>query len=178
VLIERRAYQSPRAGRGAAARYQPHRDKRRFRWYGFYRLPEEYGGKVISIPHHQTGEDDRPWINRHRESPPTPEGSEDFARLQVLRPDAESINSEVERLLYDNRASVKGWRRQMVDLLGHARLVDAITLARCRAGERLEATALRGARRPDQTNRLVPLARQSPTTSRRLLSSRSTRPIH
>jgi hypothetical protein len=47
--------------------------------------------------------------------------------------DAESINRGIEDTLYINRATAKGWRRQMVDLLGHARLVNAITLARCRA---------------------------------------------
>jgi hypothetical protein len=51
--------------------------------------------------------------------------------------EAESINSGVEDALYKNRASAKGWRWQMVDLLGHARVVNAITLARCRARERL-----------------------------------------
>lgn len=40
-----------------------------------------------------------------------------------------------------NRASGKGWRRQMVDLLGHARLVNALTLARCRARLPVEAVA-------------------------------------
>jgi hypothetical protein len=58
-----------------------------------------------------------------------------FARLQVLRPDAESINRGIEDSLFIDRASGKGWRRQMVDLLGHARLVNATTLARCRARE-------------------------------------------
>lgn len=57
-----------------------------------------------------------------------------FARLSVLRRDAESINDRIERSLYDKRASAKGWRRQMVDLLGHAKVVNAIILARCRAG--------------------------------------------
>jgi hypothetical protein len=58
-----------------------------------------------------------------------------------LRPDAKSINSGVEDALFKNRASAKGWRRQMVDLLGHARLVNAITLARCRAREPLNHVA-------------------------------------
>jgi hypothetical protein len=35
--------------------------------------------------------------------------------------------------LFGRRASGKGWRRVMVDLLGHARLLNAVTLARCRA---------------------------------------------
>jgi hypothetical protein len=59
----------------------------------------------------------------------------------VLRPDAESINRGIEDSLFLNRASGKGWRRQMVDLLGHARLVNALTLARSRARLPVEAVA-------------------------------------
>ena len=53
-----------------------------------------------------------------------------------LRPDAESINRGVEDSLYMNRASAKGRRRQLVDLYGYARVVNAVTLARCRARDR------------------------------------------
>jgi hypothetical protein len=43
--------------------------------------------------------------------------------------------------LFINRASAKGWRRQMVDLLGYARLVNAVSLARRRARELAPAVA-------------------------------------
>jgi hypothetical protein len=39
------------------------------------------------------------------------------------------------------RASAKGWWAQMVDLLGYEQVVNAITLARCRARENLEVAA-------------------------------------
>ena len=39
---------------------------------------------------------------------PIPESSADFARLRVLRPDAESINRGIEDSLFINRASAKG----------------------------------------------------------------------
>jgi hypothetical protein len=100
-----------------------------------------HGGKVISVRHHQNADDDRRGLNRTENLRPIPEGCEDFARLQVLRPDAESINRGIEDSLFINRASGKGWRRQMVDLLGHARLVNATTLARCRARAQLVAVA-------------------------------------
>jgi hypothetical protein len=122
-------------------RIQRHTDKNTYRWYGYFRLPEEYGGQIIPIRLHQTEDDDRRKINRTENLRPIPEGSEDFDRLRVLRPDAESINRGVEDVLYINRASAKGWRRQMVDLLGHARLVSAITLARCRVKKRLDIPA-------------------------------------
>jgi hypothetical protein len=122
-------------------RIQRHPDKRRFRWYGYFRLPEEYGGEEISIRLFQNDEDDRRGVNRMENLRPIPEGSADFDRLIVLRPDAESIHRGVRDFTYLNRASAKGWRRQMVDLLGYARLVNAITLARCRAREPADTAA-------------------------------------
>jgi hypothetical protein len=123
------------------ARIQRHEDKKGFRFYGFYRLPAEYGGKVISVRLHQNRDDHRRGLNRTENLRPIPQAAEDFRRLLTLRPDAESIHRGVEDSLYINRASGKGSRRQMVDLLGHARLVNAVTLARCRARARLPAVA-------------------------------------
>jgi hypothetical protein len=39
------------------------------------------------------------------------------------------------------RRPAKGWRRQMFLLLGYARMVNALTLARCRALSALRAAA-------------------------------------
>ncbi|MBI4261263.1 MAG: hypothetical protein HY658_11930 [Actinobacteria bacterium] len=125
----------------AVVRVQRHPNKHGYRWYGQYRVPEEYGGEAITVRYHQTEEDDRRSLNRTENLRPVPEGSEDYARLIRLRPDAESSNRGIEDSLYINRASAKGWRRQMVDLLGYARLVNAITLARCRAREPASAAA-------------------------------------
>jgi hypothetical protein len=122
-------------------RLQRNPNKRGFRWYGYYNLPETLGGKEISVRHHQNADDDARGLNRTENLRPIPESSPDFARLRVLRPDAESINRGIEDSLFINRASAKGWRRQMVDLLGHARLVNALTLARCRARQPVEAVA-------------------------------------
>lgn len=122
-------------------RIQRREDKHRYRWYGQYSLPEEYGGQKISLRLHQNEEDDRRRLNRTENLRAIPEGSADFLRLRPLRPDAESVNRGVEDTLHINRASGKGWRRQMVDLYGHARLVNAITLARCRAKEQLKTPA-------------------------------------
>jgi hypothetical protein len=122
-------------------RIQRPEDKEGYRCYGSYRLPEEYGGRLITVRHHQNADDDRRGLNRTENLRPIPEGSEDFARLNVLRPDAESINRGVEDCLFINRASAKGWRRLMVDLLAHARIVNAVTLARCRAKDQLRAVA-------------------------------------
>jgi len=120
---------------------QRHENRTGFRWYGYYELPEDVGGTVISLSLHQTKEDRRRRVNRTENLRPIPEGTVDFARLHVLRPDAESINRGIEDSLFINRATAKGWRRQLVDLLGHARLINAITLARCRARAVLTSVA-------------------------------------
>jgi hypothetical protein len=116
-------------------------DKAKYRWYGDYTLPEEYGGAEITVRHHQNHDDDVRDLNRTENLRPIPFGSKDFTRLEPRRLDAESINRGIEDSLFINRASAKGWRRQMVDLLGYARLVNAITLARCRAREPAPAVA-------------------------------------
>jgi hypothetical protein len=122
-------------------RLQRNPNKHGFRWYGYCNLPGSLGGKEISVRHHQNADDDKRGLNRTENLRPVPESSPDFARLHVLRPDAESINRGIEDSLFLNRASGEGWRRQMVDLLGHARLVNALILARCRARLPVEAVA-------------------------------------
>jgi hypothetical protein len=121
-------------------RIQPRRDKKRFRFYVQVRLPEEYGRKEVSIRLFQNAEDDRRGINRPENLRGIPEGSEDFKRLIKLRPDAEGINDGLKDSFFGRRAPAKGWRRVMVDLLGHARM-NAVTLARCRARAPVSAAA-------------------------------------
>jgi hypothetical protein len=98
-------------------------------------------GRRFPLRLHENADDERRPHRRTENLRAIPEGSKDFARLRVLRPDAESIHRGIEDTLYINRASAKGWRRQMVDLLGHARLVNAISLDRHRARERLTIPA-------------------------------------
>jgi hypothetical protein len=122
-------------------RIQQHRNKRNYYWWAYYRLPPEYGGGEIALRLDRTDEDERRGLNRTENLRAIPEGSKDFDRLWELRPDAESINNSIEESLWKKKASAKGWRRQMVDLLGYERLVNAITLARVRAREQLELAA-------------------------------------
>lgn len=114
-------------------RIRPHENKSgTYRWYRQYKLPAEFGGAEVTVRLHQTEDDERRGLNRTENLRAIPESSPDFQRLHVLRPDAESINRGIEDSLFINRASAKGWRRQMIDLLGYARLVNALTLAGCR----------------------------------------------
>jgi hypothetical protein len=122
-------------------RIQQHRNKRNYYWWAYYRLPAEYGGGEIALRLDRTDEDKRRGLNRTENLRAIPEGSKDFDRLWDLRPDAESINNSIEESLWKKKASAKGWRRQMVDLLGYERLVNAITLARVRAREQLKLAA-------------------------------------
>lgn len=55
--------------------------------------------------------------------------------------DAESINNHLDGTLFLRRASVAGWRRVLVDLLGYARVVNALTLARVRTRSTIESAA-------------------------------------
>jgi hypothetical protein len=87
---------------------------------GLYELPAEYGGGEVGLVLHQTKEDDRRGINRTENLRAIPEGSPDFERLHRLRPNADSISNTIESSLFKKRASAKGWRRVIVDLLGHA----------------------------------------------------------
>ena len=52
-----------------------------------------------------------------------------------------SIGARLADSLFIKRARAKGCRRQMVDLLGYARLVNALTLARCRGRQPVVAAA-------------------------------------
>jgi hypothetical protein len=122
-------------------RIQRHRDKAAYRWYGYYRLPAEYGGGQIPVRLHANADDERRGLNRTEVLRPIPEGSEAYERLISLRPDSESSNNDVKRTHHERRASALGWRRQIVDLLGVARVTNAVTLARCRARERVDAAA-------------------------------------
>lgn len=74
----------------SCVRIQRHKDKTAFHWYGAFRLPAEYGGGEITVRFHQNADDHLRGLNRTEILRPIPEGSDDYGRLHVLRPDAES----------------------------------------------------------------------------------------
>ena len=76
-----------------------------------------------------------------RERSADPSLGPDFPRLYGRRNDSESLNRSLEDTLFLGRAHSLGWRRQQVEMLGWAVMINALTMARHRAAESLEAAA-------------------------------------
>lgn len=110
-------------------------DNSAFRWYREYQLPTEHGGSTITVRLHGDEADQKRGLNRTENVRAISAGTPDFNRLRVLRCDAESINRGLEDTLFLNRAGSLGWRRQRLEVLGYALLVNSVTLARHQARE-------------------------------------------
>ncbi|MEX1046446.1 MAG: hypothetical protein WD757_03060 [Actinomycetota bacterium] len=112
-----------------------------YRWYNDYRLPEHLGGGQITVRLHQDNEDRKRKFNRTENVRPIPPSDPDFPRLYGRRNDSESLNRGLEDTLFLGRAHSLGWRRQQVEMIGWALMVNALTLARHRAAEGLQQAA-------------------------------------
>jgi hypothetical protein len=95
----------------------------------------------ITVRLHQDDEDRKRHFNRTENVRPIPPSDPDFARLYGRRNDSESMNRAMEDTLFLGRAHSLGWRRQQVEVLGWALMVNALTIARHRAAEALEVAA-------------------------------------
>jgi hypothetical protein len=101
----------------------------RYRWYNDYQLPAEQGdGATITVRLHGNDEDTRRRFNRTENLRPIPPTDPDFRRLFRIRNDAESINRGLEDTLYLRRAHSVGHRRQLVNLLGWALVINSVAL--------------------------------------------------
>jgi hypothetical protein len=78
-------------------------------------------------------------FNRTENVRPIPPSDPNFPRLYGRRNDSESLNRPLEDTLFLGRAHSLGWRRQLVEMLGWAVMVNALTMARHRSAEGLEA---------------------------------------
>jgi len=126
------------------ARIRTHRMRARsglYRWYNDYRLPEHLGGGQITVGLHHDDEDRKRRFNRTENRPADPAlGSglrpslRPAKRLRVAEPGP--AGHPVLR-----RPHSLGWRRQQVEVLGWALMVNALTMARHRAAGALEAAA-------------------------------------
>ena len=68
-------------------------------------------------------------------------GSKTLKRKIKRREKTESLNRALEDTLFLGRAHSLGWRRQQVEMLGWALMVNALTMARHRTAENIEAAA-------------------------------------
>ena len=105
------------------------------------RVPEHLGGGQITVRLHQDEDDRRRKFNRTENVRPIPPSDPDFPRLYGRRNDSESLNRSLEDTLFLGRAHSLGWRRQKVEMLGWALMVNALTMARHRSVQDLEAAA-------------------------------------
>jgi hypothetical protein len=103
-----------------------------WRWYGEYLLPDALGGGTIRLRLDRTEEDDIRGFNRTEHLRPIPPGSTDYDRLYPRRSDMESINRFLDDTMWLSRAHSVGGRRQRVDVLGFALMVNSLALHRAR----------------------------------------------
>src|SRR5512134_2602920 len=109
------------------------------RFYGQYRLTEEFEGKEVTVRLNAVEGDKGRKLNRAEVLRPIPWSDEDFDTLYNRRSDTESTNRTLENTLYWQRAHSVGHVRQEVDWLGFGILENALTAVRHRERERLKA---------------------------------------
>ena len=113
-------------------RIRTHRnaDKSGFRWYNDYRLPPHLGGGTLTVRLHGDAKDEARKFNRTENVRPIPPDDPGFGRLFGRRNDAESINRALEDTLWLGRAHSLGHRRQLLNFLGYALMVNSLALFR------------------------------------------------
>jgi hypothetical protein len=99
-----------------------------YRWYNEYALPDGLGGGAITVRLHGNDEDTKRKLNRTENLRPIAPSDPVFAGLFSRRNDAESINRDLDDTLFLRRAHSVGHRRQTVNLLGYALMVNSLTL--------------------------------------------------
>lgn len=115
-------------------RIRTHRnaDKTKYRWYNDHRLPEHLGSGTISVRLHGNPSDAARRFNRTENVRPIPQDDPAFQELFRRRNDAESINRGLDDSLWLRRAHSVGHRRQLLNLLGYAVMVNSLAIARGR----------------------------------------------
>ena len=108
----------------------------KYRWYNDYRLP---AGGTITVRLHGNADDERRRLNRPENVRPISPKDPDFQRLFRQRNDAESINRGLDDTLFLRRAHSVGHRRQWINLLGFALMVNSLALMEHRKPQLLAA---------------------------------------
>jgi hypothetical protein len=111
-------------------------NKRRFRFYNEYTLPDSLGTGLIRVRLTGDEADRRRKLNRAENLRAIPPSDPDFARLYARRNDAESTNRALQDSMFLARAHSVGAAGQDADLLGYALLVNARAYARQRRDQR------------------------------------------
>jgi hypothetical protein len=113
-------------------RVRTHRnaDKNGYRWYNDYRLPDQLGGRTVTVRLHSDAKDAARKFNRTENVRPIPPDDPSFPELFRRRNDAESINRALEDTLWLGRAHSLGHRRQLLNLLGYALMVNSLAVSR------------------------------------------------
>ena len=128
----------------ALERVRTHRNQDangKYRWYNDYRLPENLGGRIVTVRLHGTDDDHRRKFNRTENVRPIPPDDPDFARLYRRRNDAESINRGLDDSLWLGRAHSVGHERQHLNLIGFALMINSLARARHRKRDTAKAAA-------------------------------------
>lgn len=115
-------------------RVRTHRnaDKSGYRWHNDYRLPDHLGGGIVTVRLHGNATDAARKFNRTENVRPIPPDDPNFRELFRRRNDAESINRALEDTLWLGRAHSLGHRRQLLNLLGYALMVNSLARSRHR----------------------------------------------
>jgi hypothetical protein len=116
-------------------RVRTHRNRDKsgtYRWYNDYRLPDHLGAGIITVRLHGSPEDVARKLNRTENVRVIAPTDPDFARLYPRRNDTESINRNLDDTLWLGRAHSVGHRRQLLNLLGYALMVNGLALHRHR----------------------------------------------
>ncbi len=99
-----------------------------YRWYNDYALSADHGSATVTVRLHGNDADTARRFNRTENVRPIAPPDADFKRLFRIRNDAESINRGLDDSMYLRRAHSVGHRRQLVNLLGYALMVNGLAL--------------------------------------------------
>ena len=113
-------------------RVRTHRNasKNGYRWYNDYRLPDHLGAATVTVRLHANDDDTARNFNRTENVRVIAPDDPGFTELFRRRNDAESINRAIDDTLWLRRAHSLGRRRQLLNMIGYALMVNALAAAR------------------------------------------------
>jgi hypothetical protein len=106
-------------------------------------VPDDLGGGELRVRFDRTDEDRRTEFSRTEHLRPFPPSDADNKRLYPRRADAESINRALDDSMWLGRAHSAGAKRQLVDLLGFAMMVNSLALHAAASPSRRRTSAPR-----------------------------------